>query len=65
VVYHTGWWHGFRHIYLRDLTSDATIVLLTNLTNGSLLQLHDLFKMVDMPVVHRSAYTGNGDTAED
>ena len=65
VVYHTGWWHGFRHIYLRDLTSDATIVLLTNLTNGSLLQLHDLFKMVDMPVVHRSAYTGSGDTTDD
>ncbi|MET1055945.1 MAG: serine hydrolase domain-containing protein, partial [Pedobacter sp.] len=19
VVYHTGWWHGFRHIYVRDL----------------------------------------------
>ena len=19
VIYHTGWWHGFRHIYLRDM----------------------------------------------
>ena len=65
VVYHTGWWHGFRHIFLRDLNADVTIVLLSNLTNGSLLQLDDLYKMVGMPVVRKSAYTGNGDTAED
>lgn len=65
VVYHTGWWHGFRHIYLRDLKNDVTIVLLTNLTNGSLHQLDDLFKMVGMPVVRRSAYYGNGTAADE
>ncbi|WP_245925452.1 serine hydrolase domain-containing protein [Arcticibacter pallidicorallinus] len=65
VVYHTGWWHGFRHIYLRDLKSDVTIVLLSNLTNGSLLQLDELYKMVGMPVVRRSAYSGNGDSADE
>jgi len=65
VVYHTGWWHGFRHIYLRDLTADVTIVLLTNLTNGSLLQLDDLFHIVGMPVVRKSAYNGAGDASED
>ena len=65
IAYHTGWWHGFRHIYLRDLTSDVTIVLLTNLTNGSLLQLDELFKIVGMPVVRKSAYTGTGDASED
>jgi CubicO group peptidase (beta-lactamase class C family) len=65
VVYHTGWWHGFRHIYVRDLTEDITIVLLTNLTNGSLLQLDELYKIVGMPTVRKSAYTGNGDSADD
>src|SRR5690606_19831290 len=30
VVYHTGWWHGFRNIYLRQLDKDITIILLTN-----------------------------------
>ena len=60
VVYHTGWWHGFRHIYLRQLDKDITVILLSNLTNGSLLKLDDLYKMVDMPVVRRSAYYGNG-----
>lgn len=65
VVYHTGWWHGFRHIYLRDLKNDVTIVLLSNLANGSLLQLDDLFKMTGMPVVRKGAYSGNGDASED
>src|SRR6201996_1691156 len=65
VVYHTGWWHGFRHIFVRDMKNDITIVLLGNVVNGSLLHLDDLFKMTGMPVVRKSAYSGNGDTAED
>ncbi|RKR81383.1 CubicO group peptidase (beta-lactamase class C family) [Mucilaginibacter gracilis] len=65
VIYHTGWWHGFRHIYLRDLKNDITVVLLSNLANGSLLKLHDLFKTVGMPIVRKSAYNGAGDTNED
>lgn len=65
VVYHTGWWHGFRHIYLRDLESDITIVLLSNLTNGSLLQLDELYKMVGMPVIRKAVYTGSGETTDD
>jgi len=65
VVYHTGWWHGFRHIYLRDMKNDVTIVLLGNMVNGSLLHLDDLFKMTGMPIVRKSAYTGNGETEED
>lgn len=65
VVYHTGWWHGFRHIFLRDLNHDITIVLLGNMVNGSLLHLDELFKITGMPVVRKSAYTGNGTEAED
>jgi len=65
VIYHTGWWHGFRHIYLRDIKDDITIVLLSNLSNGSLLKLDDLFKITGMPIVRKSAYLGNGDTSDD
>ena len=65
VVYHTGWWHGFRHIFLRDMKNDVTIILLGNLVNGSLLHLDDLFKMTGMPVVRKGAYSGTGDAAED
>jgi len=65
VIYHTGWWHGFRHIYLRDIHDDITIVLLSNLSNGSLLKLDGLFEITGMPVVRKSAYKGNGDTSDD
>ena len=65
VVYHTGWWHGFRHIYLRQLDKDVTVILLTNLTNGSLLKLDDLFNAAGMPVVRRSAYSGSGQVNDD
>jgi CubicO group peptidase (beta-lactamase class C family) len=65
VVYHTGWWHGFRHIFLRDMKNDVTIVLLGNVVNGSLLHLDELYKMTGMPVVRKGAYNGAGDTAED
>lgn len=65
VVYHTGWWHGFRHIYVRDLKNDVTIVLLGNLCNGSLLHLDDLFKMEGVPVIRKGAYSGTGETSED
>src|SRR3546814_13133903 len=27
VVYHTGWWHGFRNISVRDITSDVHLEL--------------------------------------
>lgn len=60
VVYHTGWWHGFRHIYVRDLNKDITVILLSNLTNGSLLRLDGLYDIVGMPVIRRGAYSGSG-----
>ena len=65
VIYHTGWWHGFKHIYLRDMKNDIVIVLLSNLANGSLAKLDDLFKAAGMPIVRKGAYKGNGDTSED
>lgn len=61
AVYHTGWWHGFRTLYVRDLTKDITIVLLTNLTNASLLHLDGLYQILDMPVIRQNAYNGQGE----
>jgi CubicO group peptidase (beta-lactamase class C family) len=65
VAYHTGWWHGFRHIYLRELDKDVTVILLSNLTNGSLLKLDELYNLAGMPVVRRSAYSGTGKSSVD
>jgi hypothetical protein len=47
------------------LDKDITIILLTNLTNGSLLKLDDVFNAAGMPVVRRSAYGGNGQASDD
>ena len=60
VVYHTGWWHGFRHIYVRDLDKKIVIIFLGNLTNGSLLHLDDLYKYLKMPVIRKNAHSGAG-----
>lgn len=60
VVYHTGWWHGFRHIYVRDLNKDLVVIFLGNLTNGSLMRLDDLYKYLKMPIIRKGAYTGSG-----
>ncbi len=61
IVYHTGWWHGFRNLYVRDLTNDITIVLLSNMVNGSLVKLDGLYKILKMPVLRQNAYNANGD----
>ncbi|GGG77249.1 penicillin-binding protein [Parapedobacter pyrenivorans] len=61
VVYHTGWWHGFRNIYVRDLEQDITIVLLANLANGSLLHLDELYQILEMPVIRQAAYSASGE----
>lgn len=64
VVYHTGWWHGFKTLYVRDLTNDITIVLLTNLANGSLSNLDDLYKILEMPILRQNAYNSTGGYVE-
>ncbi|WP_437920812.1 serine hydrolase domain-containing protein [Sphingobacterium sp. LRF_L2] len=61
IVYHTGWWHGFRNLYVRDLTDDITIVFLSNMANGSLVKLDDLYKILKMPILRQNAYNANGD----
>ena len=34
VVYHTGWWKGFRSYFIRDLRSGRTIIALDNIKRG-------------------------------
>ena len=60
VTYHTGWWHGFKNLYIRDLKNDITIILLTNLANSSLQHLDELYAILDMPVIRQGAYEQRG-----
>ncbi|TCK82950.1 serine hydrolase domain-containing protein [Albibacterium bauzanense] len=61
IAYHTGWWHGFKNLYIRDLKNDITIILLSNMANASLNRLDDLYGILDMPVIRQGAYSGNGE----
>lgn len=61
VVYHTGWWHGFKSLYVRDLDNDITIILLTNMANNSLNNLDGLYKILKMPILRQNAYNAQGD----
>lgn len=61
MVYHTGWWHGFKSLYVRDLENDITIVLLTNMANNSLNNLDGLYKILKMPILRQNAYNANGE----
>ena len=65
MVYHTGWWHGFRSLFVRDLKKDITIVFLTNMVNASLLHLDELYQILDIPVLRQGAYAANGEYAGD
>ncbi|GAB3528929.1 hypothetical protein GCM10027443_07450 [Pontibacter brevis] len=42
VVYHGGLWHGFNTYLLRNPKDHSTIIVLSNLTNGSLNYMKDL-----------------------
>lgn len=64
IVYHTGWWHGFKNLYVRDLKNDITIVLLSNMVNGSLNSLDDLYRILGMPILRQNAYDANGGFVE-
>jgi len=61
VVYHTGWWHGFKSLFIRDLKKDITIVLLSNMANNSLQNLDELYHILDMPIIRQGAYNNRGD----
>ena len=56
IVYHTGWWHGFRNFYMRNLTDDITVVILSNLVNGSMNKTDHLFEILETPIIRKAAY---------
>ena len=42
IVYHTGWWRGFRSYFVRRIKKQQTIVILTNVKRGQFLKVADL-----------------------
>ena len=56
IVYHTGWWHGYKNIFVRDIRHETTVVILSNMFNSSINDLDDLYAMLNIPPIRMSAY---------
>lgn len=46
VVYHTGWWKGFRTYFLRELGSKKTLIVLSNTNRSSSLGIRELISLI-------------------
>ncbi len=47
IVYHTGWWKGFRSYFIRQLGTKKTIIVLSNMSNQSVFGTRELIKLFD------------------
>ena len=47
IVYHHGWWRGFKTYFIRNIEDDKTIIILSNTVNGSKLNNKMLLKLFD------------------
>ena len=45
IVYHTGWWKGFRSWFIRELGTKKTIIVLSNMSNQSVFGTNELIKL--------------------
>lgn len=43
LVYHFGWWHGNRAVFLRDFQKQVTAIVLSNKFNRSIYRVKELF----------------------
>lgn len=48
VVYHTGWWHGNRHIYMK-LPNGYTVIILSNALRGSIYNMNKILENFEYP----------------
>jgi CubicO group peptidase (beta-lactamase class C family) len=48
IVYHTGWWKGFRTYFIRDLHKEKTIIILSNISKYGVLRTQELQSLFDI-----------------
>ena len=46
IVFHTGWWKGFRSYFIRVIENDETIIVLDNVKRGSFLDIENLANLI-------------------
>ena len=46
IVYHTGWWKGFRSYFIKELGEKNTIVVLSNISKAGILGSKELISLI-------------------
>ncbi len=46
VIYHTGWWKGFRTYFIRDIEFEKTLIVLDNYKRGRFLKVNELIDIM-------------------
>ena len=46
IVYHNGWWKGFRAYFVRRIEREQTVIILTNVKRGPFLKVVDLIEFL-------------------
>jgi CubicO group peptidase (beta-lactamase class C family) len=47
IVYHTGWWKGFRSYFIKVLDKNQTIIVLNNVKRGRFLNIDKLIEVIN------------------
>ena len=47
IVYHTGWWKGFRSYFVKVLDKNQTIIVLNNVKRGRFLNIDTLIELIN------------------
>ena len=47
IVYHTGWWKGFRSYFVKVLDKNQTIIVLNNVKRGRFLNIEKLIELIN------------------
>lgn len=47
IVYHTGWWKGFRTNFIRNMTKDITIITIDNIKRNPFLSIEQLMDLTE------------------
>ena len=47
IVYHTGWWKGFRSYFIKVMEKDQTIIVLNNVKRGRFLNIDNLIELIN------------------
>ena len=51
IVFHTGWWKGFRTYFIQIKDSDQTIIVLSNIKRGPFLKIEALVNLLPWVII--------------